>query len=100
MAEKNGPVEGKYPAKAHCEKVAQFLRDRGASMNGMIFLEGAREQHWEDSDCEAPFRCVRSSYASCFRADGSYTDNGGTFSTSAASPNPAPPSLTISRPPA
>ena len=56
MAETSGPVEGKYPAKAHCEKVADYLRNRGASMNGVIFLEGARQVTWEDSDCEAPFR--------------------------------------------
>ena len=56
MADKSAPVEGKYPARAHCGAVADFLRGRGASTDGLIFLEGARQQLWEDSDCEAPFR--------------------------------------------
>ena len=60
MAAKSKPPEGKYPAKAHCEKVAEFLKNRGASMDGMLYLEGARQQNWEDSDCEAPFRSASS----------------------------------------
>ena len=99
MTEKPEAPEGKYPAKAHCEKVAEFLRNRGASMDGMLYLEGARQQNWEDSDCEAPFRSDPASgvLAAAARAH-DVADSAGPSSTSAASRTRGPCSATTSRP--
>lgn len=49
-------LKGKYPAKAHAKKVVEYLASKGASTNGIVYLEGQKTHMQEDSDGEAPFR--------------------------------------------
>lgn len=34
------PPAGKYPAKAHCRRVAEWLAQNGGPKSGVIYLEG------------------------------------------------------------
>ncbi len=51
-------LEGKYPAKAHCAKVASYLQTRSANAagNAVIYLEGQKTVLIEDNDEPRPFR--------------------------------------------
>jgi Xaa-Pro dipeptidase len=40
------PPSGKYPAKAHCRRVAKWLAENGGPTEGVIYLEGqALKEH-------------------------------------------------------
>ncbi|KAL8854994.1 MAG: hypothetical protein Q9221_000190 [Calogaya cf. arnoldii] len=51
-------LAGKYPAKAHCAKVATYLQTKSANATGkaVIYLEGQRTILIEDNDEPRPFR--------------------------------------------
>ncbi|KAF2705546.1 putative Xaa-Pro aminopeptidase pepP [Pleomassaria siparia CBS 279.74] len=49
-------LKGKYPAKAHAKKVAEYIVSKGGDKNGTIYLEGQKQKLLEDNDSEAPFR--------------------------------------------
>lgn len=49
-------LEGKYPAKEHAARVAEYLKGRNAAGRGTIYLEGQKRHLIEDNDGEAPFR--------------------------------------------
>ena len=51
-------LDGKYPAKAHARKVASYLKEKGLSSNGVIYVEGGKSRMHEDSDQEQGFRLV------------------------------------------
>ena len=47
---------GKYPAKAHVERVVEYLRKKQPDISGVIYLEGQKTCMIEDNDGTAPFR--------------------------------------------
>ncbi|KAF1946897.1 putative Xaa-Pro aminopeptidase pepP [Clathrospora elynae] len=49
-------LNGKYPAKAHAKKVAEWIVGKGGDAKGTIYLEGQKQKLNEDNDGEAPFR--------------------------------------------
>ncbi|RYO43018.1 putative Xaa-Pro aminopeptidase [Alternaria arborescens] len=49
-------LKGKYPAKAHAKKVAEWIIEKGGDKNGTIYLEAQKLKLNEDNDGEAPFR--------------------------------------------
>ncbi|KAL8685788.1 MAG: hypothetical protein Q9224_005671, partial [Gallowayella concinna] len=57
MAQQDSILQGKYPAKAHCAKVASYLQSKAnASANAAIYLEGQKTILIEDNDEPRPFR--------------------------------------------
>jgi hypothetical protein len=63
MGSTNKILEGKYPAKAHAERVAAYLKQNKKSANGLIYLEGQKTRMIEDNDEPVPFRCISSTLA-------------------------------------
>ncbi|KZF21541.1 putative Xaa-Pro aminopeptidase pepP [Xylona heveae TC161] len=57
-------LAGKYPAKAHAEKVVDYIRrKKNASLSGgVIYLEGQKTRMLEDNDEAEPFRQRRNFY--------------------------------------
>ncbi|KAF2180632.1 putative Xaa-Pro aminopeptidase pepP [Zopfia rhizophila CBS 207.26] len=55
-------LKGKYPAKAHAKKVAQYIVSKGGDASGTIYLEAQKSRLIEDNDSEAPFRQRRYFY--------------------------------------
>lgn len=49
-------LKGKYPAKAHCQRVAQYLLDQGLARDGVIYLEAQKTRMVEDDDQAMHFR--------------------------------------------
>jgi Xaa-Pro dipeptidase len=49
-------LSGKYPAKTHAKKVAEWILAKGGDKTGTIYLEGQKQKLLEDNDSEAPFR--------------------------------------------
>jgi Xaa-Pro dipeptidase len=49
-------LAGKYPAKGHAKRVVEYIKKKGGSPNGIIYLEGQKTHMIEDNDSEAPFR--------------------------------------------
>ncbi|KAF2684570.1 putative Xaa-Pro aminopeptidase [Lentithecium fluviatile CBS 122367] len=49
-------LKGKYPAKAHAKKVAEWIVAKGGDNTGTIYLEAQKSKLLEDNDSEAPFR--------------------------------------------
>lgn len=49
-------LKGKYPAKAHAKRVAEYIRSKSPSAEGVIYLEGRSNGLLEDSDEPIPFR--------------------------------------------
>lgn len=49
-------LEGKYPAKAHAERVVEYIRSKAPDATGVLFLEGRSAHLLEDSDEPVPFR--------------------------------------------
>lgn len=52
-------LKGKYPAKAHARRVAEYIRGKvpeAATNGGVIYLEGRADGLLEDSDEPVPFR--------------------------------------------
>ena len=52
-------LEGKYPAKAHCAKVAAYLKEKtGSDGPSRIYLQGQKTRMIEDNDEPQPFRFI------------------------------------------
>ena len=50
-------LEGKYPAKAHCQGVAKRLKtDYGEAAPTILYLQGQQDKLEEDNDQTVPFR--------------------------------------------
>ncbi|KAF2113318.1 putative Xaa-Pro aminopeptidase pepP [Lophiotrema nucula] len=49
-------LKGKYPAKAHAKKVANWIIGEGGDKTGTIYLEAQKQKLLEDNDEAAPFR--------------------------------------------
>lgn len=49
-------LKGKYPARAHAKKVAEWIIEKGGDKTGTIYLEAQKAKLLEDNDSEAPFR--------------------------------------------
>ncbi|PGH17985.1 hypothetical protein AJ80_04606 [Polytolypa hystricis UAMH7299] len=47
---------GKYPAKAHANRVADLIKARGGGDSGIIYIEGQKTRMIEDNDGPMPFR--------------------------------------------
>ncbi|KAF2141476.1 uncharacterized protein K452DRAFT_228765 [Aplosporella prunicola CBS 121167] len=54
-------LKGKYPAKTHARRVADWIREKGAK-DGIVYLEGQKTRMNEDNDQEQPFRQRRYFY--------------------------------------
>ncbi|KAI9815555.1 MAG: hypothetical protein M1827_002689 [Pycnora praestabilis] len=52
----------KYPAKAHANRVAAYLKTKHHSVDGLIYLEGQKTHMIEDNDEPMPFRQRRYFY--------------------------------------
>lgn len=50
------PPSGKYPAKSHCRRVAQWIAEHGGPKSGIIYLEGQSTHMTEDDDQAQHFR--------------------------------------------
>jgi imidazolonepropionase-like amidohydrolase len=44
-------LKGKYPAKAHAKKVAQWILEKGGDANGTIYLEAQKQRLNEVGIC-------------------------------------------------
>jgi Xaa-Pro dipeptidase len=49
-------LKAKFPAKAHCRRVARYLTDQGLSPDGIIYLEAQKAHMVEDDDQAMHFR--------------------------------------------
>ena len=57
MKHQDNILEGKYPAKAHCAKVAAYLKEKaGSDGPSRIYLQGQKTRMIEDNDEPQPFR--------------------------------------------
>lgn len=58
MADYESVLQGKYPAKAHCEKVVAHLRNAldEKDVPTTLYLQGQTTHMQEDNDEAAPFR--------------------------------------------
>jgi Xaa-Pro dipeptidase len=52
-------LKGKYPAKHHARRVANYLQNAGYPKEGIIYLESQKTRLIEDNDEPVPFRYVR-----------------------------------------
>lgn len=66
MDQQDSILKGKYPAKAHCAKVAGYLQTKSANAAGkaVIYLEGQKTILIEDNDEPRPFRYLPPSSSS------------------------------------
>jgi len=49
-------LKGKYPAKAHAKRVADYIRERVPEASGVLYLESRATKMIEDNDEAEPFR--------------------------------------------
>ena len=57
MKDHDSILKGKYPAKAHCAKVAAYLKERVKDDSpARIYLQGQKTRMIEDNDEPQPFR--------------------------------------------
>ena len=57
MLAKDSILETKYPAKAHCERVAAYLKSKSKHEGpSRIYLQGQKTRIIEDNDEPQPFR--------------------------------------------
>jgi len=52
-------LQGKYPAKAHARRVADYIRSKIPGASGILYLESGSTKLHEDCDQDEPFRYVR-----------------------------------------
>ncbi|KAJ9136842.1 Metallopeptidase family M24 [Pleurostoma richardsiae] len=62
MARYDDILKGKYPAKLHAQRVAEYIRSKVPNANGVLYLEGRMTKMLEDSDAAEPFRQRRYFY--------------------------------------
>jgi hypothetical protein len=58
MASYETVLKGKYPAKEHARKVAEYIRRKNPVATGVLYLEAQKTKLIEDNDGDAPFRCA------------------------------------------
>jgi Xaa-Pro dipeptidase len=56
MSVSDTTLKAKYPAKAHCKRVATYLVNQELVQDGVIYLEAQKTRMIEDDDNEQPFR--------------------------------------------
>ena len=57
MKHQDDILQDKYPAKAHCSKVAAYLKEKtGTDGPSRIYLQGQKTRMIEDNDEPQPFR--------------------------------------------
>ena len=63
MKHQDDILRGKYPAKAHCSKVAAYLKEKtGIDGPSRIYLQGQKTRMIEDNDEPQPFRSASFSH--------------------------------------
>ena len=63
MKHQDDILQGKYPAKAHCSKVAAYLKEKiGIDGPSRIYLQGQKTRMIEDNDEPQPFRSTSFSH--------------------------------------
>ena len=78
-------LKGKYPAKAHCAKVAAYLKDTVKDDSpARIYLQGQKTRMIEDNDEPQPFRSEYLMPTAEVRADSYSSDSVVIFSISLA----------------
>ncbi|KAI9756311.1 MAG: hypothetical protein M4579_003903 [Chaenotheca gracillima] len=55
-------LAGKYPAKAHAQKVVEYMKQQQSNVGGILYLEGQRTRMHEDNDQAQTFRQRRYFY--------------------------------------
>jgi Xaa-Pro dipeptidase len=60
MASYETILTGKYPAKSHAQRVAQYMRSKKPDVSGVLYLEAQKEKLIEDNDENMPFRFAQS----------------------------------------
>lgn len=58
MVDVDAVLKGKYPGKAHCKNVLEWMRKQNPDVKGVLYLEAQKTRMKEDNDEEAPFRSV------------------------------------------
>lgn len=58
MASMDSILAGKYPARAHARRVAEYIRAHGHSGPGIVYLEAQKTRLIEDNDEAMPFRYI------------------------------------------
>lgn len=54
-------LRGKYPAKAHAKKVAEYIKNKGADPSGTLYVEGQKtKMHEVSADLETMVDVERS----------------------------------------
>lgn len=49
-------LKGRYPAKAHVNRVVELIRQKIPDADGILYLEGRMTKLLEDNDSPEPFR--------------------------------------------
>lgn len=49
-------LDGKYPAKDHAKRAANYIRAAGFDLDGLIYLESQKTRLIEDNDTAQRFR--------------------------------------------
>jgi Xaa-Pro dipeptidase len=49
-------LTGKYPAKEHARRVAEYIKKKNPDSTGVLYLEGQKTRMIEDNDEAMPFR--------------------------------------------
>ncbi|KAL3419255.1 metallopeptidase family M24 [Phlyctema vagabunda] len=62
MASVETILAGKYPAKSHAKRVAEYIQKKDPSAAGVLYLEGQKTKMIEDNDEAEPFRQRRFFY--------------------------------------
>jgi Xaa-Pro dipeptidase len=56
MADYESILKGKYPAKSHAARVAEYIRSKVPDAQGVLYLESRMTKLLEDNDEAEPFR--------------------------------------------
>lgn len=65
-------LKGKYPAKAHAKRVADYLQTAGYAKEGVVYLESQKTRLIEDNDEPVPFRYGKPSSLSSLKDLGTH----------------------------
>lgn len=58
MASVDSILQGKYPAKDHARRVADYIKKSRPDAEGVLYLEGKKTKLIEDNDEPEPFRYI------------------------------------------
>ena len=56
MSSTESILKGKYPAKSHAQRVANYIEAAGLPKEGIIYVESQKTRLIEDNDEPVPFR--------------------------------------------